>query len=158
MTETPDRLHINQMEPQPKHLVLYADDDPDDLKFVEDAFQQQVSNIELITANDGVAALSFLNRLTLSDPHPCLIILDVNMPRLNGKEVLQKIRQMERFEKIPVVLFTTSSLPPDRFFAEKYNAGFITKPLNNHQMQSIAHQFIEHCEDSIRKSIRKIIN
>jgi CheY-like chemotaxis protein len=79
------------------------------------------------------------------------------MPRLNGKETLLKIRNMDRFEDIPVVLFTTSTFPLDRSFAEKYKAGFITKPIDMRQMGKIADEFIEHCTDEIKKNIHKKI-
>ena len=142
----------------PKHLVVYADDDIDDLKFVEQAFSESLSNIELVTVRDGDKAIDYLSQLSILDPNPCLIILDVNMPRLNGRETLQKIRKMNRFENIPVVLFTTSSMEQDRNFALQYNAGFITKPLDIIQMQRIADQFIEYCSDEIKKNIRKRFN
>ena len=79
------------------------------------------------------------------------------MPVMNGKEALVKIRQMERFEGIPVVLFTTSSQPQDRTFAESYNAGFMTKPLDLKQMEHVTDQFINHCAEEIRKKIRRPI-
>lgn len=139
----------------PKHLVLYADDDSDDIRFVEEAFAANANNVELVSVSDGVEALAFLNDLTMFDADPCLIILDVNMPRLNGKETLERIRSLERFEKTPVVLFTTSSLLPDRKFALQHNAGFVTKPLDSRQMKLITDQFIEHCTDEIQRSLRR---
>jgi CheY-like chemotaxis protein len=139
----------------PKHLVLYADDDKDDIALVEEAFSSSVSNIELVTAYDGAAALSYLGNLSQFDPDPCLIILDVNMPRVNGREALLRIRQMERFNKTPIVLFTTSSMPVDRTFAEKYNAGFVTKPLTTDQMKRITDQFIEHCTDDVKRTVSR---
>jgi len=140
---------------QPTHLVLYADDDPDDIKFVEDSFAEATHNIELVTTFNGLDLLKYLENLTSIDPDPCLIILDVNMPMLNGKETLQKVRQMNRFQDIPVVLFTTSSTDQDKNFAKQFNAGFITKPLDNAQMKNITDRFIEHCSDEVRKSTRK---
>lgn len=142
----------------PKHLVLYADDDKDDIRFVEEAFSENVLNVELVTVEDGQKALEYLKDLSVLDANPCLIILDVNMPRLNGKEALLQIREMERFKNTPVVLFTTSSLPQDKQFAIKHAAGFITKPLDSRQMQRITDQFIEHCDDEIRKNIRRRYN
>ena len=135
-----------------KYLILYADDDQDDLLFIEEAFTQQTRNVQLITASDGEEVLTVLKELTTE---PCLIILDVNMPKLNGKEALVRLRKYKQFEKIPVVLFTTSSMPHDETFAQRYNAGFITKPLNSRQMQHITEQFIEYCSDDIRPHIRK---
>ena len=142
----------------PRHLVLYADDDKDDIKFVEEAFSENILNVELVAVEDGQKAIDYLKHLSILDPNPCLIILDINMPRLNGKEALVEIRQMERFKNTPIVLFTTSSLPQDKQFAIKYAAGFITKPLDTRQMQRITDQFIEHCDDEIRKNIQKKFN
>ena len=139
----------------PRNIVFYADDDIDDLELVQDAFTQYAHNVEVVTAKDGSQALSYLQNLGESDPKPCLIILDVNMPFFNGKEVLKRIRTIDHFESVPVVLFTTSSMPSDQVFAEKYNAGFVTKPLDVSQMEVITELFIDHCSDEIKKKIRK---
>ncbi len=139
----------------PKNVVLYADDDPDDLQLVKDAFSHYSQNVELVTVWDGAEALSFLNNLPDQAPTPCLVILDINMPRKNGKEVLVKLRETERFEDIPVILFTTSSMPQDKDFADKYKAGFVTKPIDYKQIDLIANTFIEHCTEEIKKKIRK---
>jgi len=139
----------------PKNIVLYADDDSDDLELVQEAFSRYSNNVEVVTVRDGSQALSYLNRLADEDPAPCLIILDVNMPVLNGKEVLRRLRNVDRFEAVPAVLFTTSSLPQDQNFARRYNAGFVTKPLDVAQMEVITELFIDHCADEIKKSIRR---
>lgn len=144
--------------PAPRHLVLYADDDKDDIKFVEEAFSENILNIELVSVEDGQKAIDYLEGLTIMDANPCLIILDINMPRLNGKEALIAIRGMERFKNTPIVLFSTSSLHQDKQFAIKNAAGFITKPLDSRQMQLITDQFIEHCEDEIKRTIQRRFN
>ena len=139
----------------PKNIVLYADDDSDDLELVQESFSLYSKNVEVITMRDGSQALSYLQRLSDEDPAPCLIILDINMPVINGKDVLKKLRELTRFESVPVVLFTTSSLPQDEVFAKKYNAGFVTKPLEVTQMEMITEVFIDHCADEIKKNIRR---
>jgi CheY-like chemotaxis protein len=141
----------------PKNIVLYADDDPDDLELVQDAFAKYSNNVEVVSFMDGISALSYLQELSSLDPTPCLVILDINMPVLNGKEALVRLRQMERFESVPVVLFTTSSQPNDKSFATRYNAGFVTKPLDVKQMEVITDQFIDHCAEEIRSKIRRQI-
>lgn len=138
-----------------RNIVFYADDDPDDLELVQDAFARYSKNVEVITAKDGSQALNWLHSLGTDDPKPCLIILDVNMPLYNGKEVLKEIRTMHHLEEVPVVLFTTSSMPNDQAFAEKFRAGFITKPIDVSQMEVITELFIDHCTDEIRKKIRR---
>jgi CheY-like chemotaxis protein len=146
--------HMTQPRPS-KSIILYADDDPDDLMLLTESFTSYSEDVEIITACDGFEALSYLKELPQDAPSPCLIILDINMPRRNGKETLIEIRQINRFAEIPVVMFTTSSLPHDKTFAERYKAGFITKPIDSRQMASIADTFIEHCTEEVRKTIRK---
>ncbi|TCZ72819.1 response regulator [Flaviaesturariibacter aridisoli] len=138
----------------PKNIVLYADDDTDDLQLVQDAFSEFTSEVEVVTVSDGGQALHFLQGLNDLDPLPCLIILDVNMPIVDGKQVLRELRTMDRYADVPVVLFTTSSLPTDRSFAEKYKAGFITKPLHYRQMEQITDEFISHCAEEVRRKIQ----
>ena len=141
----------------PKSVVFYADDDPDDLQLMQEAFRQYARNVEIVTATNGSEALSYFYNLPEEDPLPCLIILDINMPLVSGKQVLRALRDQERFADIPIVLFSTSSMPSDIQFASQHGAGFITKPLDIYQMESIADQFIEHCTEEIRKKIRRHI-
>ncbi len=140
----------------PKHIVVYADDDPDDIELVEDAFKRYANNVEVIPFRGASQALSYLKNQTDLDPLPCLVILDINMPVMDGKEALMRLRQMERYEAIPVVLFTTSSLPSDEAFAKRYDAGFITKPLGYNQMEIITRQLIDRCSEDTQKKIRRI--
>jgi chemotaxis family two-component system response regulator Rcp1 len=63
-----------------KNIVFYADDNTDDLELVQDAFARFTNNVEVVTAKDGVQALSYLQSLNMQVPKPCLIILDINMP------------------------------------------------------------------------------
>jgi len=139
----------------PKNIVFYADDDTDDLELVQDAFGRYTNDVEVVTATDGVQALSYLQSLDEYSSAPCLIILDINMPLLNGKDVLLKIKDIPPLVSVPVVLFTTSSSALDKEFAKKYNAGFITKPLDVSQMEIITGLFIDHCSDEVKRKISK---
>jgi CheY-like chemotaxis protein len=142
-------------QPTLKNIVFYADDDVDDLELVQDAFNRYTNNVEVVTAKDGVQALSYLKSLNEHTPTPCLIILDINMPVLNGRDVLKKIKEMPPLASVPVVLFSTSSSAMDKEFAKKYEAGFVTKPLDVSQMEMITELFVEHCRDEIKRTIRK---
>jgi CheY-like chemotaxis protein len=139
----------------PKNIIFYADDDSDDLELVQDAFARFTKNVEVVTAKDGVQALSYLQSLNLQSPNPCLIILDINMPILNGRDVLKKIKEMPHLLTVPVVLFSTSSSNLDKEFARRYNAGFVTKPLDVSQMEMITELFVDHCSDEIKRNIRR---
>ena len=135
-------------------VIFYADDDPDDREFLIDAFEKHPAPVDLITCANGLEAIRFFNNSLPSGTLPCLIVLDLNMPILDGKEVLQRLRTMDRVKDIPVVFFTTSSQEADRVFASQYNAGFITKPVNMEQMKSIADRLIEHCADDVKTILR----
>ena len=137
------------------HYIVYADDDRDDLELMRECFDKHAQNVELVTFENGHSVHHFLTSISHTEPAPCLVILDINMPKLNGREVAQKLRCIKKFENVPIVLFTTSSQPHDKIFARQLNIGFMTKPLNYRQMDSIAESFIEHCTDEIKKIIRK---
>ena len=139
---------------QQKNIVFYADDDIDDLELIKDAFSKYSKEVRLETAMDGIEAISTLSDFAKDGIKPCLIILDINMPKLDGRETLLKLRQLDHFQKIPVILFTTSSQPVDRNFAVKNNAGFITKPIDFTQLEKIINTFIDHCTDDVREIIK----
>lgn len=136
-----------------KGLVIYADDDADDLFLVSEGFLEYAPQIDLITVRDGAELLDCLQTLAATHQTPCLLILDINMPRITGKEALKKLRQMPRYEDLPVVLFTTSSSQQDMDFAENYNAGFITKPENFNDIAAIIEQFFHQCSEEMRKQL-----
>jgi CheY-like chemotaxis protein len=137
----------------PKSLVLYADDDTDDLALLRDAFHQYSHVIELMTFHSGVELLQFLEQISPLQPAPCLIILDINMPRINGLEVLKKLRHKKDYEDTPVVLFSTSTLPAEADYARGLNAGFVTKPLVSGQIHQIVDALLAHCNDEIKQRL-----
>lgn len=139
----------------PKSLVLYADDDPDDHDLVREAFEEYAHAIELIPFYDGQELLRYLEGLNPLQPKPCLIILDINMPQLDGKQTLRRLRAMTEFEDLPAVLFTTSTLPSEADFALRYNAGFVTKPLHAKQITAIVDRLIDHCTDEVKGRLRR---
>jgi CheY-like chemotaxis protein len=139
----------------PKSLVLYADDDPDDIELVSEAFREYASNVELLTFTDGIELLNYVATHQALQPMPCLFIIDINMPKLNGKETLRRLRDMEGFAEVPAVLFSTSTMPADAGFAKSYGAGFVTKPLLTHQIHQIVDEIIAHCSEDVKKMIRK---
>ncbi len=138
------------MSSKPKRIVLYADDDPDDRDFVREAFAEHTSDIELVTFPDGIELFKFICHTQKNTESPCLIILDVNMPMLSGKETLRMLRGRKGYEDTPVILFTTSISPHDASFAERYGAGFISKPLTEKQMDLIVERFLDHCNEGVK--------
>jgi CheY-like chemotaxis protein len=140
----------------PKSLVLYADDDYDDIELVKDSFKEYASNIELLTFDNGIAITNYIKNLDPLEPLPCLIILDINMPLKNGKDALKDIRSTVGFEEVPAVLFSTSTMPSDAAFAKAHNAGFLTKPLHADQIHQLIDQMIEHCTEETKRNIKRL--
>jgi CheY-like chemotaxis protein len=116
------------MPPSPNHSVFIADDDEDDRLLLQIAFRQHSPECHLVFAQDGLA---LLDALAQASSEPCLIILDLNMPRLNGFEALQLLRDSSVYGHLPIVILTTSSQPLDRQRAYALGANeFLTKPLS----------------------------
>ncbi len=116
-------------------IILLVDDNPDDVKLTLRALRKSNILNEVVVANDGVRALDYLfgtgeySGRDVSNM-PQLVLLDINMPRLNGLEVLKKIRDDERTRLLPVVILTTSSEDKDRL--ESYGLGansYVCKPV-----------------------------
>lgn len=127
-----------------KHTILYAEDDLDDLDMVKLAFEKQ-KDIEIVHAHDGNEALAYLNGIARGEMLPCLIILDINMPGMDGRQTLLHIKKEEVYKEIPVVMFTTSNSPMDIEFARVHGADFITKPLRFDEIESLAVEFTKRC-------------
>lgn len=116
-------------------IILMAEDDADDRLLVKDAFQESHVANDLFFVKDGVELLDFLRHQgTFSDrrqfPSPDLILLDLNMPRKDGREALQEIKADPALKRIPVVVLTTSKAEED--IVRSYDIGaasYITKPV-----------------------------
>jgi CheY-like chemotaxis protein len=90
-------------------VVLCIDDDRDDTDFFCEAVKEVSSETECLVANDGLSALKILR----SDPQPDAIFLDINMPRMSGREVLVQIKKNYKWSQIPIIIYSTSILPRD---------------------------------------------
>lgn len=135
----------------PKQKILYAEDDLDDLDMVRLAFEKH-DGIEIIHANDGNQALNYLHTALPAKQLPCLIILDINMPGMDGRQTLLQIKGNQAFQNIPVVMFTTSNSPLDMEFARKHGADFVTKPLRFEEIESLAADFTKRCNFETNKT------
>ena len=115
--------------------ILMADDDPDDRQLTKEAFEEAKLANDLRFVEDGVELLDYLHRRgkyadPANSPRPGLILLDLNMPRKDGREALAEIKQDARFRTIRVIILTTSKAEED--ILRTYNlsaASYITKPV-----------------------------
>lgn len=115
-------------------VILMADDDDDDFLLTKKALGESKLLNQLIRVNDGEELLDYLNRKgdfnETNAPRPGVILLDLNMPRKDGREALKEIKTDDNLKNIPVVVFTTSKAEEDIY--KSYQLGvnsFITKPV-----------------------------
>lgn len=127
--------------------ILLVEDDPDDVAFVRRAFATVWADCQLHVVSNGEMALSFLrNEGEFADaPLPDLVLLDLNMPKKNGYEVLIDVKGDEALRHIPVIVLTTSSDRSSIMKAYQLHANsFITKPITAEQLNRIVELVIEY--------------
>src|SRR4028118_1063912 len=125
--------------------VLLVEDDPGDVELTQEALKNSKLLIELNVVNDGEEAIAYLRQEAeyAEALRPSLILLDLNLPGMNGREVLQEIKNDDRLRLIPVVVLTTSDLQKD--ILNSYELGgncYLTKPVSLKDFMKIV-QFIE---------------
>ncbi|MDG6104747.1 response regulator [Dactylosporangium aurantiacum] len=126
--------------------VLLVEDDPGDVLMTQEAFEEHKVRNKLNVVQDGEEALAYLRR---EGPHadaarPDLILLDLNLPRVDGRQVLQAIKEDPELRRIPVVVLTTSQADEDilRSYSLHANA-YVTKPVDFDSFIAVVRQIDE---------------
>ncbi len=128
--------------------ILYADDDTDDQEIMRNMFATIDPALEVITVENGLKVLEFLRSLPEKSIYPCFIVLDVNMPQFDGIQTLQKLKTEKNLQKIPVVMFSTSSMRKDVDISMKSGAqDFIIKPIHLEELTRVTARFSDYCHD-----------
>ena len=113
--------------------ILLVEDSPDDILLTEEALQDAKIANELHSVMDGVAAMDFLNGrgAYTQRQRPDVVILDLNLPKKNGREVLREIKEDENLRRIPVIVLSTSGATEDINHAyDHYVNAYIQKPID----------------------------
>jgi chemotaxis family two-component system response regulator Rcp1 len=113
--------------------VLLVEDSPGDVRLTREALKDAKVHISLHVAADGIEAMAFLDRTgtNVDAPRPDLILLDLNLPRKDGREVLKEIKENPALRSIPVVILTTSSSEADVLQSYDLHANcYISKPVD----------------------------
>ncbi len=116
-----------------KNFILIAEDDLDDQELIASAFYRAAPGMDIEIVNDGREALAFLKE----NPHlvPCLILLDYNMPELNGAQVVQELSPLAHLSKIPKIIFSTSNNPV--YIQDSLSKGAHSYKIKPHDFQSL---------------------
>ncbi len=133
---------MNQKTPIP--LILLAEDDEDDQEFIKLAFQKASITYHLHIAVNGQEVLDFL----VSEKHrPCLIILDLNMPVMDGLQTLEALHKKPEFKQIPKIIFSTSDSESDKERClSKGATDYLVKPSNMSDIIKTVERMVRHCD------------
>jgi len=120
--------------------ILLVEDNPGDVRLAQEALKDSKVNNQLYVVEDGVEAMAFLRRQEkyAGMPRPDLILLDLNLPRKSGREVLAEVKSDDDLKRIPVVVLTVSKAEEDIIKCyNNYANCYITKPLDFNQFMEI---------------------
>src|ERR1044072_3134973 len=118
------------MQREPK-VILYIDDDQDYLLIFEESVSSLYPDIMLYKAQSSEAGIQILDQLEMEKkPYPSLIMIDMNMPKMNGRDTLKHIRNNRKWRDIPVAIFTTSANKEDIEFCNNLGSACIPKPMS----------------------------
>jgi CheY-like chemotaxis protein len=121
-------------------LILLVEDSPADIYIVRESLKRHMREINLQVLNDGEKAFALIEATEADDsaPSPAILILDLNLPKRSGQEILQRIRQSAKLRNIPVVIFTSSDSPVDRAETSRLGAtAYFRKPADLEEFMCI---------------------
>jgi len=127
-------------------VVLLVEDSPGDVRLTKEAFREANDSIQLHVASDGVEAMAFLRREGehLGAPRPDIILLDLNLPKMDGREVLAHIKEDASLKTIPIVILTTSISEIDIVKSYQLSANcYLSKPVQLQDFESLVRSISE---------------
>jgi len=130
---------MSQTQPGPIRPILLVEDRAMDVDLTKRAFAKRKLLNPIEVARDGEEALAFFDRWEAGEPLPICILLDLRLPRINGLEVLRRLKNHPKFSTIPVIVLTTST--EDRDIEEAYKLGcnsYIVKPVEFDKFLEVA--------------------
>jgi len=129
----------------PRPIILVADDDENDVQMMRAALQPAGAAVEMHAVRDGAEALDYLHGRGAFQQrlpgHPAVLLLDLNMPRVDGWEVLRQVRADAALRQIPVVVFTSSSRDGDVEWCYRLGANaYVVKPIDWRQFAQVVQE------------------
>jgi CheY-like chemotaxis protein len=126
-------------------FIFLAEDDIDDQELLAEAFAQLDNTISVKAVNNGKKAIAFLEELS-SENNPCLIILDYNLPELSGAEILERLSQLQRYEDVVKVVWSTSSSPVyEKICLDLGAKAYLVKPNDISGIHRLAQVMLQMC-------------
>lgn len=135
-----------------KDIILYADDDADDVEYLREGLLP-FAQVELKAFPNGAELLPYVQNLSRQHDCPCMIILDINMPKMGGREALKALRKLKDLEATPVVLYTTCAMAEDKRLAKELRAGVYVKPISQVERNQVIDAMLSGCAEDVRQRI-----
>jgi CheY-like chemotaxis protein len=127
--------------------ILVVEDDASDVYFLRRALENLEEDFVLEILADGERALQFIQNQRKGEKHPCVIVLDLHLPRHDGLEVLRALREEPVLSHIHVVVTTTIASPPEEAELRRMGADYWQKPRHLSEFEELATRLIEICKD-----------
>jgi DNA-binding response OmpR family regulator len=131
------------------HRIIYAENDFDDYFLLKTAFEYVRKDIDLIHVDEGSELFECLQKIALPSLYPSLIILDINMNGVDGKETAKLLKATKRYSHIPVVMFTSAGNEDSRQLYKQQGIEMILKPSSFDELVEKARYFSEQCDQAV---------
>ena len=129
------------------HTILFIDDDPEDVELMREALESIDPATHVIETANGLEGLAKLKGMRHTEEGlPCLIVLDINMPRMNGRETFQSIKEDSNLSSIPLVVLSTSDNNNDKMFFNRKDVEYLSKPVDPGEFKEIAARMLHICK------------
>lgn len=127
--------------------VLIADDDADDTEMLTAVLKELESGLNVIVVDNGKGVMEQLEKVPASANVPCMLVMDMNMPRMDGRETVVAIKNHEDFKNMPLLLSSSSKNKTDELFAEKWGVRYFQKPDTMQGLRELAQIIIAMCRE-----------
>ena len=134
----------NTANDMPSKFIILGEDDIDDQEILEEIFSTVDTTLSLQFFNNGRKVISHLENA--EDNLPCLIVLDFNMPELNGAEILKILSKDDRLKQIPKIIWSTSDAPVYKAMCLEYGAcDYLVKPSKINDLKAMVEHMLSYC-------------
>jgi CheY-like chemotaxis protein len=127
-------------------IIVSLDDDPDDRDLLNSAIKDVDSSLKVINGDNGIKGMYILEQLKQIGQVPCLIILDLNMPLMDGEQTLAEIKKDPDLGKIPIVVFTTSAMEKNNKFFAEHGVPVVIKPVKYGSIVEQVRELVSYCK------------
>lgn len=128
---------------------MIADDDLDDIEILTTALKETDGSLEVLVANNGKSVLEALQKSRLAAATPCVLVMDMNMPKMDGRETVVAIKNDNYLKNLPILLFSTAKNKTDELFAQKWGVRFYQKPDTVQGLNEVAKVIVAMCREKV---------